>query len=320
MEPGSRESKDEKFLLKLEQLIKDHLDDENFGVQELAGEAGYSRSQLYRRVKLLVGVSTSVFIRRVRLHEALEMLKHDEATTSEIAYRVGFNSPSYFHRCFQKYYGTTPGAYKESVREPKDYKYASHQNRTGQDLPPIAKYPGRSLKKGGVIAITLILIGVIALYAYYFPKSTDAADEPKTIAVLPFAYLSAQSDTRFFAEGMADNLILKLSDLDELKVVSRTTSENYRDRGGRSVRQIADALDADYLIEGSVQCLGNRVRIHIKIIHANTDSPVWSEMYDRNMSDQFAVQSEITSHVTTQVRQMFEKSNARIHDTPDKDS
>ncbi|MBL7472253.1 helix-turn-helix domain-containing protein [Robertkochia sediminum] len=319
MEPGSRESKDEKFLLKLEQLIKDHLDDENFGVQELAEEAGYSRSQLYRRVKLLVGVSTSVFIRRVRLHEALEMLKHDEATTSEIAYRVGFNSPSYFHRCFQKYYGTTPGAYKESVHQPKDFKYTLSHESNGRDAAGSHGSPNKNFKKIGVIAITILSICAIAFFAYYFPKTPSAA-EPETIAVLPFAYLSAQNDTRFFADGMADNLILKLSDLDDLQVVSRTTSENYRDRGGRSVRQIADALNADYLIEGSVQCLGDRVRIHIKIIHGGTDSPVWSEMYDRNMTDQFAVQSEITSHVTSQVRLMFEKNDSDIHDSPLKDS
>lgn len=308
MESGPRESKDEKFLLKLENLVLQHLEDEDFGVQELAREAGYSRSQLYRRIKLLVGVSTSVFIRRIRLKEALEMLRHDEATTSEIAYRVGFHSPSYFHRCFQNFYGITPGSFKEVCQ--REREYIPNQESPSPTPPVEAPAPigkRNNFVKKSILSLTLIVLSVVIIIANFLPEETTETPVRPTIAVLPFAYLSAQEETRYFADGMADNLILSLAALDTLKVISRTTSENYRDREGRSVREIAEALDAEYLIEGSVQCLGNRARIQIKIIHAKSDTPIWSKMFDRGLQDQFSVQSEISTLVTSKVNDLIVK-------------
>lgn len=306
MKTGSRESKDEQFLLKLEQLVRQHLEDEDFGVQELAAEAGYSRSQLYRRLKLLVGVSTSVFIRKIRLHEALEMLRHDEATTSEIAYRVGFHSPSYFHRCFHKFYGITPGTFKEECKTRKNYAPGENTNSFSEDIH--SRFPPHSRKKNirrSVWLLVFIFVSVVILLANYYKETTSPFGQKTPIAVLPFAYFSAQEETRFFADGMADNLILRLSMLDEFQVVSRTTSENYRDRGGRSISEIAEALEVEYLIEGSVQCLGDHARIHIKLIHARSDTPVWSRMYDRRLQDQFTVQSEISNHIVTMVHELL---------------
>ena len=97
------------FLKQLTQVIEQNLSDEQFGVSELAGEIGMSRSNLLRKVKKQSGQSVSQFIRQVRLQHGMKILKQSSHTVSEVAYQVGFNSTSYFIKCFREYYGYPPG-------------------------------------------------------------------------------------------------------------------------------------------------------------------------------------------------------------------
>ena len=100
---------DQKLLDKAIQIIIDHLSDESFGVDELRKELGLSRSQLHRRLNKITGLSTSLFIRSVRLKKAFEILKEGNLSVSEVAYSTGFSSPSYFNKCFHEQYGFPPG-------------------------------------------------------------------------------------------------------------------------------------------------------------------------------------------------------------------
>ena len=89
------------FLNKVEQVISQHIENEKFGVSELAEHLNLSRSQILRKIKSSTGTSANQFIRDIRLSKALELLRNEELTVSEIAYNVGFGSPSYFNKCFQ---------------------------------------------------------------------------------------------------------------------------------------------------------------------------------------------------------------------------
>ena len=95
----------ESFLLKLTEIIRNNFDNEQFGVKEAARIFGVSRSHLHRRLKKLTGKSVSQFIRELRLEKAMELLQKDMATVSEVAYSVGFHSPTYFNTCFKEHYG-----------------------------------------------------------------------------------------------------------------------------------------------------------------------------------------------------------------------
>ncbi|MEQ9656587.1 helix-turn-helix transcriptional regulator, partial [Fulvivirga sp.] len=97
------------FLQKVVAVIEDNLADEHFGVTELAESISMSRSNLLRKVKQETGESVSVLIRNVRLHHAKGLLKKNELTVSEIAYKVGFSSTSYFTKCYRELFGYTPG-------------------------------------------------------------------------------------------------------------------------------------------------------------------------------------------------------------------
>ena len=99
---------DEKFLNRLIEIVELNMSNEKFGVEQLGDELSMSRSQLHRKLKALLDQGPNQFIRSFRLQRAHELLEKNSATTSEIAYQVGFSSPSYFTKCFHEQFGYTP--------------------------------------------------------------------------------------------------------------------------------------------------------------------------------------------------------------------
>jgi len=115
------------FLSQLQDVIKQNISDEMFGVSELAAEIGMSRSNLLRRIKKYTNVSASQFIRQVKLQEAMEMLKKTSLTVSEVSYKVGFSSTSYFIKCFREEYGYPPGEVGKRTSGGTDYREVREQ-------------------------------------------------------------------------------------------------------------------------------------------------------------------------------------------------
>ena len=122
----------EVFLKRVTDIIETNLTNEQFGVSELAREVGMSRSNLHRKVKSASKTSVSQFIRKERLKRAMELLKQTSSTASEVAYKVGFGSVTYFTKCFHDYYGFPPG--EVGQRESREYNsgdLADHDLNTG---------------------------------------------------------------------------------------------------------------------------------------------------------------------------------------------
>ena len=107
-------SADERFLQRAAEIITEHIHSETFGPSSFCLEVGLSRSQLHRKLKAIVAMSTTEFIRSIRLRYAADLLKHKYGTIAEIAYEVGFNNPAYFSDCFRKQFGCLPSEYKSS--------------------------------------------------------------------------------------------------------------------------------------------------------------------------------------------------------------
>ena len=104
---------DQAFLHKLTDSVFDNLTNEQFGAEELATDIGMSRSQIHRKLHKINGQSITKFIREIRLKEAHRLLEKNVGTASEIAFKVGFGSPTYFSKCFHEFYGYTPGEVKD---------------------------------------------------------------------------------------------------------------------------------------------------------------------------------------------------------------
>lgn len=124
----------------------------------------------------------------------------------------------------------------------------------------------------------------------------------KSVAVLPFATRSSQEDTRFFADGMHDDLLTRLANIGSLKVISRTSVMKYRDVE-RNLREIGDELGVSTILEGGVQQSGNSVRINMQLIDAQTDEHLWAQTYDRELTleNVFAIQGEIAEAIAAQL-------------------
>ena len=115
----------------------------------------------------------------------------------------------------------------------------------------------------------------------------------KSIAVLPFVNMSADEDDEHFCDGLAEELLNALSKIDALKVAARTSAFSFKGKSA-DVGTIARTLGVTNILEGSIRRSGNRLRISIQLINAADGYQVWSERYDREMSDIFALQDEIT--------------------------
>ena len=124
----------------------------------------------------------------------------------------------------------------------------------------------------------------------------DAASE-KSIAVLPFDSLSADTDNAYFAEGIQDEILTDLAKVADLKVISRTSMLAYRAGGARNLREIGRALGVSHVLEGSVQRARGRVRVTAQLIDARTDLHVWADRYDGDLADIFAIQSHMAEQI-----------------------
>lgn len=128
------------------------------------------------------------------------------------------------------------------------------------------------------------------------PNASVPTSVKPSVAVLPFAHLSPDPENEFFADGVTDDLIAQVAKVRGLKVISRTSVIRYK-QSDRSLRDIAAELGVGTIVEGSVRRAGKRVRIVAQLIDANTDGHLWSETYDRDLEDVFAVQSDVALNI-----------------------
>jgi TolB-like protein len=153
---------------------------------------------------------------------------------------------------------------------------------------------------GGSIAIIASVFAV--LYFSNIISSDKQTKEPdKSIAVLPFRNLSNDTTQLYFSDGIVEAILDHLFKVGELKVISSTSTKRYRDTE-LSIKEIARELGVASILEGSVQKIGNNVRITAQLIEAKTDVHLWSETYDRDLSDIFSIQTEVAQNVAKELK------------------
>ena len=150
-----------------------------------------------------------------------------------------------------------------------------------------------------LLALAVIVAG-IAMFSRYRVRSTLAAPE-KSIAVLPFENLSRDTENAYFAEGIQDEILTRLSKIADLKVISRTSTQHYKS-APENLPEIAKQLGVAHILEGSVQKSGDAVRVNVQLIKAANDSHLWADTFDRKLTDIFSVESEVAKAVADQLR------------------
>src|SRR5437763_1347143 len=166
----------------------------------------------------------------------------------------------------------------------------------------------------GASLVVLAAIGLLLL-----PRAS-ARKIDKSIAVLPFQNLSDEKENAFFADGIQDDILTNLSKIGDLKVISRMSVMSYRGDGLRNAREIGKALGVASLLEGSVRRIGNRVRVSVQLINANNDEHIWAEDYDRDLTDVFAIQTDLAQKIASSLQAKLSPNEKELLDRqPTKD-
>jgi len=168
---------------------------------------------------------------------------------------------------------------------------------------------------GGLLSIGLFFVG-----RYTAVPKQNAGSSAKSIAVLPFENLSDDKQNTYFADGVQDQILTNLAKVSDLKVISHTSARQYKSGIERNLREIGRQLGVAYVVEGSVQRAGDRLRINAQLIDARTDAHVWAETYDRTAADLFAIQSELAESIVAQLKaKLSPKQKAEIEERPTQD-
>src|SRR6266853_535840 len=171
--------------------------------------------------------------------------------------------------------------------------------------------------------IMLIATGVVvsAAAGFFLLPRASARKIDKSIAVLPFQNLSDEKENAFFADGIQDDILTNLSKIGDLKVISRMSVMSYRGDGVRNAREIGKTLGVASLLEGSVRRIGNRVRVSVQLINANNDEHIWAEDYDRDLTDVFAIQTDLAQKIASSLQaKLSPNEKARLDRRPTQNS
>jgi len=287
MQNSNSNTIENEFLNKITEIITDNISDEKFGVSELASKIGMSRSNLLRKVQKHTKTSVSKYIRQIRLQNAMEMLQHLDVNVSEVSFKVGFSSTSYFIKCFREHYGYPPGEVGKRILPTQDKIQEKNTSR----------------KKKILLVGTIIILALVATSFYFIIKTTSKNQKPleKSIAVLPFKNDSNDSTNVYIINGLMESILNNLQNIKELRVISRTSVEKYRNTT-KTIPEIAKELNVNYFVEGSGQKIGNEILLNIQLIKAENDKHLWAEQYNRKTKDIFKLQMDVAKNIADKIQ------------------
>jgi class 3 adenylate cyclase/TolB-like protein/Flp pilus assembly protein TadD len=207
----------------------------------------------------------------------------------------------------------------EGVEAPVIVPDPNPENLTDREPSKGATRKALHQMKLGIFAIAaVVLLGIGYVFIDNNKKQTPVVSAPevldKSIAVLPFENLSADAENQYFADGQTEAILNHLTKIAELRVISRTTMMGYAGTN-KSVPVIASELGVRYVLEGSVQKFGQKVRINAQLIDSNLDRHLWSENYDRDLNDIFTIQTEIAKNVAEELEANISSGEQEVLET-----
>src|SRR5438477_4657091 len=182
--------------------------------------------------------------------------------------------------------------------------FAEDLERWLKHEPILARHAGvfargqKWMRRKPTSALLAASLVVLAAASGWIVWKSEFIRHPVTtgVAVLPFENLSPDSDNAYFADGIQEEILTRLASVADLKVISRTSTQQYQSKP-RNLREIAKQLGGAHIVEGSVQKAADQVRVNVQLVNAQTDSHLWADTYDRKLTDIFGVESEIASRI-----------------------
>ena len=218
---------------------------------------------------------------------------------------------------------------KDPSRRPQSAAEVAQRLQLAPGQTRTRRAPGKSSNRKALLVGGIAAVSLFALAGLYFGVlkrqaklvSQVSAIPEKSIAVLPFENLSDEKANAYFADGIQDEILTRLSKIADLKVISRTSTQHYKSVP-ENLPEIAKQLGVAHILEGSVQKSGDAVRVNVQLIRAATDSHLWADTFDRKLTDIFSVESEIAKAVADQLKASLtgreeQAVNAKPTDNPD---
>ncbi len=181
----------------------------------------------------------------------------------------------------------------------------------------VTKTPPGVHRRRNIITLTAVGLAISAVAGFFLFPRASGRNVDKSIAILPFQSLSDEKENAYFADGIQDDILTNLSKIGDLKVISRMSVMSYRGDALRNAREIGKALGVATLLEGSVRRIGNRVRVNVQLINANSDEHIWAEDYDRDLTDVFAIQTDLAQKIAAALQaKLSPNEKARLDHRP----
>src|SRR5262245_37256594 len=184
-----------------------------------------------------------------------------------------------------------------SLKTKLEAKSSLSQTKSAGDKVSEIKRP----RRGVLVTLVATLLTAVAVACFFFFFIPAALPNEKSIAVLPFENLSEDKSNAYFADGIQDEILTRLSKIADLKVISRTSTQRYK-KTHQKPSEIAKQLGVANLLEGSIQKTNDQVRVNVQLIRVANDSHLWAETFDRRLSDIFSVESEVARAIADQLK------------------
>ena len=302
----------EKLLIeKLNLFIERNLDNPSFSTDTICNELGISRSQLYRLIKEEFQISTSLYIRQIKLLKAKELLENSNLKIAEISYKIGIDSPQNFSKYFTQEFGFSPTEFRKNIPTLKEeYTEQVVDNKVFTENHLKSK-PKKTSIYLGLIMTTVLLI---SLGIYFWknnkipPIETNISTEfsENSIAILPFKNLG-DAQKSYFSEGIMEQIHSSLASFNDLTVISTTSTNKYTDTK-KTIHQIAQELHVRYILNGSVLQVDNQIRITVELINAKDDRVIWSKNFEGDTKNIFSYMNSVSKEVAGELNKKLNSS------------
>ncbi|GAB5553062.1 MAG: hypothetical protein Sapg2KO_26530 [Saprospiraceae bacterium] len=314
---SAKEGQEAQFLHTVTEIIEKNIQNDDFSIEQLCQELNLSRTHLHRKIKAATDLSTSLFIRKIRLEKAKELLEKTDHNISEIAYLTGNKSPQNFSKYFIETYGISPSAYRKKLKTSVQKK-----------VDAIAFDPKRTSaskwQKMGVAGLVLALMCILGFAGrqYFFPVKTNSnnlGSASSSIAILPFQGESRLEDD-FLSEGIVEDILAKLMPFENIKVISKASTEQFKDTK-KNIQQIGKRLEVQYVLTGKIRANKDLITIQVELIQVADQQLIWTKRYEQPKEELLAMQVVVAENIAKALNQTLDpKLKQRIERIPTSNS
>lgn len=281
------------FIEKLQETIQKNLGKPDLSIDHICMEMNVSRAQLHRKVKAATGLSTSLFIRRMRMEHAKQLLDTTNLNISQIAYQIGITSPQNFSKYFIETYGVSPSAYRKQQRhttkEPAELPILTPPMPETPTAPlPVAPPRRRSWKWVGLLLGTVV--GVSVMVGLYYQKDRLATADHLTLIILPFEHQATAKDS-FLSIGIQEDIQLRLKQVASLTILPAASFK------AMTGDWKATTWKDDYRMEGEWTLEQQKPRLTVRLIRTANNRQIWEKRYRYQETNAAAIAGNIAAQV-----------------------